>query len=94
MKQNPFSIRRTILIFLVCFMSSNIFAQKANLGTLSIDQLSQYKDKAITMRNTGRTLTLSGVGVMVTGFVTGVIMLNTAKPHGPPEDPHGSWAGL
>jgi hypothetical protein len=94
MKRNPFSLRRVILILLVCFISSSLMAQKVNLDTLSTDQLNQYKDKAITMRNTGRALTLSGVGVMVTGFVTGVIMLNNAKPHGPPEDPHGSLLGF
>jgi hypothetical protein len=47
-----------------------------------------YKDKAVTMRNTGRALTLSGVGVMATGFVIGVIMWNTPTDN-PPYDRHG-----
>ena len=90
----PFSVRRVILILIMSIISSSVMAQKVNLDALNIDQLNQYKDKAIEIRNTGRALTISGVGVMVTGFVTGSIMLNTAKPFGPPEDPHGSWAGL
>ena len=89
----PFSVRRVILILIMSIISSSVMAQKVNLDALNIDQLNQYTDKAIEIRNTGRALTISGVGVMVTGFVTGVIMLNNAKPHGPPEDPHGSWAG-
>jgi hypothetical protein len=94
MKQNPFSIRKTVFIFLVCFISGSITAQKIDLDLLDIDQLNLYKEKAVKLRNTGRTLTLSGVGVMVTGFVTGVIMLNNVEPHGPPEDPHGSLLGF
>jgi len=63
-------------------------AQKVNLGTLNIDQLNLYKDKAVTMRNTGRVLTLSGVGVMATGFVIGAVMWNTPT-NNPPDDRHG-----
>ena len=66
---------------------------KVDTDTLNIEQLNLYMDKAVKMRNTGRALTLSGAGIMAAGFVTGVIMLDNAKPHGPPEDPHGSWAG-
>ena len=52
-------------------------AQKVKLDTLDIDQLNLYKDKAVTMRNTGMILTLSGVGVAVTSFTIGVsIILN------------------
>jgi hypothetical protein len=39
---------------------------KAELYTLDIDQ---YKDKAVTTRNTGMILTLSGIGVAVTGII-------------------------
>ena len=52
-------------------------AQKINLDTLNIDQLNLYKDKAVTMRNTGMILTLSGVGVAVASFTIVVrIILN------------------
>jgi hypothetical protein len=88
MKQNHFSIRRIILIFFVCFISSSIMAQKVNLDTLNIDQLNLYKDKAVAMKNTGRALTLTGVGVFATGFVIGIVLMNTPGS-GPPEDPHG-----
>ena len=73
--------------------TQEMIMRKVNPYTLNVDQLNLYMDKAVKMRNQGRALTLSGVGVMATGFVTGVIMLNNTKPHGPPEDPHGSWAG-
>ena len=73
--------------------SREMIMRKVNPDTLNVDQLNLYMDKAVKLRNTGRTLTLSGVGIMAAGFVTGVIMLDNAKPHGPPEDPHGSWAG-
>ena len=71
----------------------DIIKRNVNPDTLNVGQLNLYLIKAVKMRNTGRALTLSGAGVMAAGFVTGVIMLNNAKPHGPPEDPHGSWAG-
>jgi hypothetical protein len=67
--------------------------RKVNPDTLNPDQLNLYMDKAVKMRNQGRTLTLTGLGVMATGIVSGAIMLNNAKPHGPPEDPHGSMLG-
>jgi len=76
------------MIFLVSYMSGSIMAQKINLDTLNIDQLNMYKDKALAMRNTGRALTLTGVGVMATGIVIGAIMWNTPA-NNPPEDQHG-----
>jgi len=63
-------------------------AQKVNLDTLDIARLSLYKDKAVGLRNAGRILTLSGVGVMATGFVIGAIMWN-APTDNPPDDRHG-----
>jgi hypothetical protein len=72
-KQNPFSVRRIILIILACFISSTIMAQKVNFDTLNIDQLNMYKDNSIKMRNTGRALTFSGAGIMVTSTLIGVI---------------------
>lgn len=70
-----------------------IIMRKVDPDTLNVANLNQYTRKAVKLRNQGRALTLTGLGVMTTGFVTGIIMLNNAKPHGPPEDPHGSWAG-
>jgi hypothetical protein len=64
-----------------------------NPDTLNIDQLNLYMGKAVKMRNSGRALTVTGLGVMATGIVSGAIMLNNVKPHGPPEDPHGSMLG-
>jgi hypothetical protein len=94
MKRNSFSIRRIILIFLLCSFSSTIMAQKANLDTLNIDQLNLYKDKAVTMRNTGRALTLSGIGVFATGFVIGIIMMNTPGPDNSHDDMNGLLSGF
>jgi hypothetical protein len=76
----------------MCFISGSLMAQKINLDTLSVDQLNLYKAKAVTMRNTGRVLTISGAGVFATGFVAGIIMMNTPG-NGPPEDPHGNLLG-
>ena len=88
MKRNPFSLRRVILILLVCFISSSIMAQKVNPDTLDIARLSLYKDKAVALRNAGRVLTLSGGGIMATGFVIGAIMWNTPTDN-PPDDRPG-----
>jgi hypothetical protein len=55
-----------------------IIMRKVILDTLSIDQLNLYRYKAVKMRNTGRALTLSGAGVLATGFVTGIILMNTS----------------
>ena len=94
MKRNSFSIRGIILIFLLCSFSSSIMAQKANLDTLNIDQLNLYKDKAVAMRNTGRALTLSGVGVFATGFVIGIIMMNTPGQNNSHDDMNGLLSGF
>lgn len=42
-------------------------AQKVNLETLNIDQLNQYKEKAVKMIVAGGILTYAGAGVTVTG---------------------------
>jgi len=94
MKRNSFSIRRIILIFLLCSFFSSIMAQKANLDTLNIDQLNLYKEKAVAMRNTGRALTLSGVGVFATGFVIGIIMMNTPGQNNSHDDMNGLLSGF
>ena len=48
-------------------MPISILAQKVNPDTLNLDELNLYKDKAVTMRNAGRIVTLVGLGVTVTG---------------------------
>ncbi len=50
--------------------------RKVNPDTLTIDELNLYREQAVTLRNTGRFLTLGGVGVMVAGFVAGAIIAN------------------
>jgi hypothetical protein len=54
-----------------------LLMRKVNPDTLNVYQLNIYMDKAVKMRNTGRALTLSGTGVMVVGFVGGIILMNT-----------------
>jgi hypothetical protein len=93
MKRNPLSIRKTILILLVFFMSGSTMAQKINLNTLDINQLNLYKDKAVKMRNTGRVLSLSGIGVMVPCIIIGVISMNEINT-GPDGSPEGPPSGL
>jgi hypothetical protein len=85
---------KRVIIFIFAFgLALNLMAQnKINLDTLDIGQLNHYKDKAVAMRNTGRVLTLSGVGVFASGFIIGIIMWNTPG-NGPPEDPHGALLG-
>ena len=43
-------------------------SRKANAEFYTLD-IDQYKDKAVTTRNTGMILTLSGIGVAVTGII-------------------------
>jgi hypothetical protein len=76
MKRNPFIRRRIILIILLCLMPISILAQKVNPDTLNLDELNLYKEKAVTMRNTGRIVTLVGLGVTVTGAVFGIYALS------------------
>jgi hypothetical protein len=66
--------------------TQEMIMRKVNLDTLNIDQLNLYKYKAGKMRNTGRALTLSGVGVIATGFVIGIIMMNTSDPDNSNDD--------
>ena len=93
MKQNPFSIRRIILIFLLCLVSSSIMAQKVNLDTLNIDQLNLYMHKAVAMRNAGIILTFSGFGIVVASYIVGNIIADI-----PSDDPYepskNEWKGL
>jgi hypothetical protein len=50
--------------------------RKVNPDTLTIEELNLYSEQAVNLRNTGRFLTLGGVGVMVAGFVAGAIIAN------------------
>jgi hypothetical protein len=93
MKPNPLSLQRVIPILLACFISGSIMAQKVNFDTLNPDQLNLYKHKAVTMRNTGRALTLSGGGVMVTCVIIGAVALS-APPDEPSDCRCGPWVGL
>jgi hypothetical protein len=79
---------RIVLIFFVLLWAVNLTAQKINPDTLSIEQAYQYRDDAIKMRNAGKTLTLCGTGVLVTGITAGVIMMNTPVPGQEPDDPY------
>jgi len=73
MKRNPISIRKIILIFLLCLVSSSIKAQKTDLDTLNFKQLNQYMVKADKIRNAGMILTFSGVGIVAAGYITSAI---------------------
>jgi hypothetical protein len=68
--------------------------RKVNPDTLNLDQLNLYKDKTVAMRNTGRALTLSGIGVFATGFVVGIIMMNTPDPDNSHEDMNDLLSGF
>ena len=72
-------------------IAQKMIMRKVNPDTLNVDQLNLYMGKAVKMRNTGRALTLSGIGVLAAGFVSGVIYMNTSDG-GPGED-HGFMAG-
>ncbi|MCJ7449599.1 MAG: hypothetical protein MUO72_18135 [Bacteroidales bacterium] len=65
-------------------------AQKVNLDTLDIDQLNLYKDKTVTMRNTGMILTFGGVGIVVTGFIIAEIIQPDSDPD-QPEPEHTAY---
>jgi hypothetical protein len=88
-------MKKIIMLFFVFGIAFNLTAQKRiDLDTLTVDQLNRYKDKAIAMRNTGRALTLSGVGIFATGFVIGIIMMNTPAPDNSHDDMNGLLSGF
>jgi hypothetical protein len=72
-KRNQLSIRIINVIFLLCFISSIIVAQRTNLDTLNIDQLNVYKDKAAKLRNAGMIVTFTGVGIAAAGWISSAI---------------------
>lgn len=87
MKKDPFSVRRIILIFLLCLVSSSIMAQKVNLHTLDIDQPDRDMHKAVNMRKAGMIITLGGAVAEATGIIYGAILINK-------DDPEYSYAGI
>ena len=78
---SPDEIEKTVI-------APEIIMRKVNPDTLNADQLNLYIDKAVRMRNTGRALTITGLGVMATGIITGIIILNI------PGEPGGDMDGL
>lgn len=86
MKRNHLSIRRIILIFILCLVSGNIMAQKVNLDTLTVDELNLYKHKAVKMRNAGIIVTFSGLGIVATSYIVGNSIANI--PSDDPYDPN------
>jgi hypothetical protein len=68
--------------------------RSVNLDTLSIDQLNLYRHKVIKMRNTGRALTLTGAGVAATGFVIGIILMNTSDSQNQDDDMNNLLPGF
>lgn len=89
MKRNPFSVRRIILIFLLCIVSGSIMAQKINLDSLNFKQLNQYMVKATKMRNAGIIFTVSGPVIMVTSYIVGAAIADA-----PSDDPYHGWTGV
>jgi len=55
--------------------------KKANPDTLTLNELSVYKGQAVHLRNTGRVLTLGGIGVTVGGIIAGAIIMDNTSPH-------------
>ena len=93
MTGNLYTIRRSILILLVCFISNIIMSQKVNPDTLDIDQLNLYQHKAFKMRNTGMILTFSGLVIVITGVVVGIEIGDI--PSDDEYDPNkNQWKGL
>ena len=76
-----FFIKRISLIFLVCFISNTIMAQKVKFDTLTIDQLNLYRQHAVSLRNSGRFLTFFGGAVIATGIISGVVIMNNRDPN-------------
>jgi len=62
-------MRIVILILLVCFISTITTAQKINIDTLNIDQLNNYKNKAVKLRNAGKILTIGSAGIFTLGAI-------------------------
>jgi len=76
-------MKKIILLFFVFSITLNLSAQKKiNLSELNIDQLNLYKEQAIKMRNTGIILTLGGIFIMATGYITTIIWSENSSLEG------------
>ena len=69
MRNNPFAIRRVILILLLCLIPISILAQKVNPDTLNLDQLNLYMHEAVKMNNTGVIITCGGLAMAAAGML-------------------------
>ncbi|MBG0857916.1 MAG: hypothetical protein IQL11_00325 [Bacteroidales bacterium] len=69
MKNTDLPIKLIILVFLFSIVSNGLTAQKINLDSLNFKQLNQYMIKADKMRNAGMIITVSGIGIGVTGSI-------------------------
>jgi len=69
MKNTDRPIKLIILVFLFSIVSNGLTAQKINLDSLNFKQLNQYMIKADKMRNAGMIITVSGIGIGVTGSI-------------------------
>ena len=64
-------MKKVVMLFFVFSFVLNLIAQKnINLDTLNINQLNQYKGKAVKLRNTGMILTIAGGTVCI---VSGIL---------------------
>ena len=76
-------MKKIILLFIVSVITFNLAAQKRiNPITLNADRPDLSMHKAVAMRNAGLILTLSGVGIAATGYITSVIWSETSSLEG------------
>jgi hypothetical protein len=68
--------------------------RKVSLDTLTFDELNQYRNQAVKLRNTGRVLTLGGVGILATSFLAGIILMNTSDNGDTGEDMNNLIPGI
>jgi hypothetical protein len=54
--------------------------KRANPDTLTLNELNIYKRQAVQLRNTGRVLTLGGIGVTVGGIIAGAVIMAKPEP--------------
>lgn len=71
-------MKKVVILFLFFGITLNLTAQKRiNLDTLNVDQLNLYRDKAIKLRNAGRIVTFTGLGILTVGWVSSIIWTET-----------------
>jgi hypothetical protein len=67
-------MKKVIMLLIVFGFTLNLIAQKRiNLDTLNVDQLNVYRDKAIKLRNAGRIVTFTEIGILTVGVVSSII---------------------